>query len=176
MEAALNHPKLALIFRQLRDGWHLCLEDGELYSAIEENAEGFTALFEALGYTLEPHRKGIYFFRGDSAVTDTARRFAVFTFILVEHLGDSGRGIEEALLTTTFAVEELPHLQTDRYRETMAEVGVASLDDLSKLVSSMQRFGFTAIEQDRIRFRRPVYRLIDLCARVLETEEGASEA
>ncbi|NOY25670.1 MAG: hypothetical protein GXP62_07330 [Oligoflexia bacterium] len=171
MQTALTHPKLAEIFRQLRDGRHLCLEDGELYSAVEENAEGFTDLFKTLGYALQPHRKGIYFFRGDTAVTDTARRFAVFTFILVEHLGDSGQGIEEALFTASFPIDEFPHLQSDRYRETMAEMGVSSVDDLSKLVRSMERFGFTAVDGERVRFRRPMYRLIDLCVRVLETEE-----
>lgn len=174
MQTALTHPKLAQIFRLLRDGRHICLEDGDLYTALEENAEGFTDLFKALGYALQPHRKGIYFFRGDSAVTDTARRFAVFTFILVEHLGDSGQGIEEALFTTSFQVVELPHLQSDRYRETMNEMGVASAEDLSKLVRSMERFGFAATDGDRVRFRRPLYRLIDLCVRVLETEENAS--
>ena len=171
MQTALTHPKLAQIFRALRDGRHLCLEDGELYTALEENAEGFTELFKALGYTLKPHRKGIYFFHGDNAVTDTARRFAVFAFILVEHLGDSGQGIEEALFTSSFLVEELPHLQSDRYRETMAEMGVANVEDLSKLVRSMERFGFAAPDGDRVRFRRPMYRLIDLSVRVLETEE-----
>jgi len=174
MHAALAHPKLAEIFRLLRDGRHLCLEDGELYTALEENAEGFSELFNALGYGLKPHRKGIYYFHGDAAVTDTARRFAMFTFILVEYLGDSGQGIEEALFTSSFEVEELPHLKSDRYRETMAEMGVSNTEDLGKLVRSMERFGFATADGDQVRFRRPMYRLIDLCVRVLETEEGAS--
>ncbi len=171
MEAALSHPKLAELFRLLRDGRHLCLEDGELYSAVEQDPEGFTALFSALGYALQPHRKGIYFFRGESTVTETARRFAVFTFILVEHLGDAGQGIEEALLTRVYALDDLPHLTTERYRETMAEVGVSGVDDLGRLLGSMQRFGFTElVGDDRVRFRRPVYRLLDLCTHVLDLD------
>ena len=172
MQAALTHPKLARIFRQLRDGRHLCLEDGDLYTALQDNAEAFTELFATLGYTLQSHRKGIYFFRGEGAVTDTARRFAVFTFILVEHLGDGGQGIEEALFTSSFPLNQLPHHQSDRYRETMAELGVVSAEDLTRLLRSMERFGFAAVDGEHVRFRSPMYRLIDLCVRVLETEEA----
>lgn len=171
--AALEHPKLAEIFRLLRDGRHLCMEDGELYAALEENIDDFTELFGALGYRLEPHRKGIYFFRGDTQVSDAARRFAVFAFIAVEFLGDSGRGIEEALFNRSFAVDELPHLQSERYRETMAEIGITNVEELTKLLKSMERFGFTEMSGEQARFRRPMYRLLDLCLRVLESEEEA---
>jgi chromosome condensin MukBEF MukE localization factor len=173
MDTALAHPELAEIFRRLRDGRHLCLEDGKWYEAIERDTDSFTALFKALGYELVSHRKGIYYFRGDSAVTETARKFAVFTFILVEHFGDAGRGIEEAVLTNTFALDDLPHLTSERYRQTMAEVGVQNVEDLAKLLGSMQRFGFAELAgEDRVRFRRPIYRLLDLCTRVLESEIG----
>ena len=176
MESALSHPRLAEIFRLLRDGRHLCLEDGEPYAAIEQNPDGFTALFAALGYTLEAHRKGIYYFRGDAAVSETARKFAVFTFILVEHLGDAGRGIEQALFGQDWAVGDLPHLRTERYRETMAEVGILGPDDLARMLGSMKRFGFAElINEDRVRFRRPFYRLLDLCTRVLDAKEDDTE-
>jgi len=72
-----------------------------------------------------------------------------------------------------FAFDDLPHLHTERYRETMAEVGIVGTDDLGRLLASMQRFGFTElVADDRVRFRRPVYRLLDLCTRVLDTEDG----
>lgn len=172
---ALAHPKLARLFHLLRDGRHICLEDGDLYAALAEHTDAFTALFHALGYDLHTHRKGIYYFRGEATVTDTARRFALFTFILVETLGDAGRGVEEHLFTTTFPVDQLPHLRSERYRETMAELHVATPEDLVRLLKSMERFGFTEVQGDgdRVRFRRPMYRLLDLCTRVLDADEAS---
>lgn len=173
MNDLLAHPRLARIFRLLRDGRHLCIDDGELFTALEQHTEAFSELFRALGYRLGSHRKGIYYFVGDNPLTDTARRFSVFTFILIEHLGDAGDGIEEALFTEVYRLEELPHLQSDRYRETLAELGVVGDDDLRSLLKSMERYGFVELLEDRVRFRRPLYRLVDLCVRVLEAAEEA---
>lgn len=171
MTDPLALPHLAKVFRALRDGRHLCIEDGPLFTALEEHEDAFRTLFQALGYKLGYHRKGVYFFLGDSAITDTARRFCVFTFILVEHLTDRGDGIEEALFTHPFRLEELPHLQSDRYVETMAQVGVSEPDDLVRLLSSMERFGFAAADGETVRFRRPLFRIVDLCTQVLDEEE-----
>ena len=174
MIEALEHPRLAELFRALRDGRHLCLEDGPLYTALEQHSHAFRDLFRALGYRLEHHRKGVYYFRGDSAVTDTARRFCVFTWILVEHLGDRGDGIEEALFAGTFSIDELPHLQTERYQQTMAELGVADGEGIVRVLAGMERFGFATVQGDRVRFRRPLYRIVDLCIQLLG--EGADDA
>lgn len=176
MTDVTEHPQLADLFRALRDGRHLCLEDGPLFSALEQHADAFQRLFLALGYRLESHRKGIYYFRGDGGVSDTARRFCVFTWILVEHLGDQGEGIEEALFTNAFRLDELPHLQTDRYLQTMAELGVSDVDGVARLLTSMERFGFAAVDGDRVRFRRPLYRVVDLCLRVLDDDTGDDDA
>lgn len=176
MEHILTNPKLPDIFRLLREGRHLCLEDGQLYEIIEGNASEFTALFRSLGYVMEHHRKGIYYFRGDSPVPEIARRLAVFTFILVEHLGDTGQSVEESVFTTTFSLEDLPHLQSERYRETMSEVGIGDADSLLKMFRTAQRLGFVELlTDDRVQMRRPLYRLLDLCTRVLTLDEESNE-
>ena len=177
MNEALSSPQLAELFRQLRNGRHICLEDGELYEALTEHAEDFTALFGALGFELVGHRKGIYYFAGDSALSERARRFAVFAFLLVEHLGDAGRGIEDGVFGQEHAIDELPHFASERAAQTMASVGVQGPAELENVLRAMEKLGFADVPvPGRVRFRRPFYRLLDLCVRALTEGDGSGEA
>ena len=166
-------PRLKDVFQALRRGQHICAADGETYRALEGHHDEFAALFRDLGFRFEHHRRGFYYFRGEDAMSETGRRLSVFMFVLVEWLGDSGRSIEESLLTQSFHLRKLTHLSHDRYRGYMAEAGVADEGQLERVLGHLERLGFVErITDDEFRFRTPVYRFLDLCLEFEEEDAG----
>jgi hypothetical protein len=164
-------PHLARIFEALRRGRHICPRDGDLYHALHRRTESYQRLFDQLGFRLLEHPREFFYFQDASNFTDLSARMAVFVYILVEHLADSGAEIEKALLTRSFTYAELPHLEGERYLQYMREAGVTNGDDLVNLVRTMERFGF-ACRQDAhtFGFLPPVYRFLDLCMDVKKEE------
>jgi hypothetical protein len=166
-------PHLEEAFEALRRGRHLALRDGELYHAVQKHEEAFRELFERLGFTLVRHPRDFYYFRDSSNFTDTTARIAVFMFILVESLADRGEPVEETVMTRRFDLEELPHLQSDRYQAYMAEAGATSVDDMTNVVRAMERFGFARrMGESSFEFQSPIYRFLDLCMEMAREESG----
>jgi len=160
----LELPHLAEIFEALRRGRHLCIRDGAPFHALKQNAPLFEALFAKLGFKMIHHTRDFFYFLDTSNFTDLSSRIAVFMFILVEHLADQGEAVEEAVMTHRFAYTELPHLQGERYLTYMREAGVASPDELSTIVRTMERFGFARrMDAETFCFDTPIYRFLDLC-------------
>ncbi len=170
-------PRLDEVFEALRRGRHLSMDDGDLYFALRSHEPAFEALFARLGFTMVRHPRDFYYFLGDGEPGDQTTRLAVFMLILVEALADTGAAVEERIMAQPFALAELPHFQSERYQGLMREAGVASPDDLAKLLQAMERFGFTrSLGGDAFAFRTPAYRFLDLCLDLAEEagkEEGA---
>ncbi len=169
-------PHLAEVFEKLRRGRHLCAQDGAPYRALATHEDRFTALFASLGFELVCHRRGFYHFRSQQKPSDAATRMTLFVFVLVEWLSNRGQGIEEALLAETFTLDQLPHLQGERHARILAEAGLASVDDLDRVVVLLERYGFaTRTAAGAFRFRAPVCRFLDLCLDVLDAARPDAE-
>jgi hypothetical protein len=170
-------PRLREVFDALRRGGHLCPEDGELYWALRDHRDAYAALFERLGFRLEAHPRDFFYFRGEGNLSDAGARMALFVFVLVEALADQGAAVEEALLTRTFGVAELPHLGSERYRAYLREAGIEGEEGLEGVVRNLERFGFARrLGEGRFQFRPPAYRFLDLCLQVLADAPAAERA
>jgi hypothetical protein len=172
-------PHLREVFEALRRGRHLSARDGDLFQALKQHTDAFEKLFDQLGFRLEHHPRDFFYFRNQADLTDLSSRMAVFLFILIEWLADRGDPVEETLLTRIFAIDELPHLQSERYCAYMKEAGVLSTDDLVKIIQTLERFGFARRREGHsFSFETPVYRFLDLCielaAEATDCEEETS--
>ncbi len=160
-------------FEKLRSGCHLSIEDGECYRALADNEKDFTSLFASLGFALINHRRGFFYFKGGSGYSSFGSKVAVFFFILVEWISDSGGQVEEYLFNRLTMTSDLPHLKRDRYKQYMADAGIETEDSLGNLLKRMERLGFIRFQSEGIfRFKNPSYRLLDLCSEIIEEEEG----
>ena len=169
-------PRLAEVFDALRKGRHLAPEDADLYFELNSGESAFTELFAKLGFELQKHPRGFYYFKGESDISDTASRMAVFMFILVETLADSGASPEEQIMTSLFFTDKLEHLRRERYRNIMLEAGMPTEEELRQTLRTMERFGFLKMESpDSFRFRTPAYRFLDLCMELFKEGEAAEK-
>ncbi len=109
---------------------------------LRDNLEILQGLFSRLGFRLESHPRGFYYFHGMGSLSDRSERMAVFMFILVEWLSDRGKVVEESLMTRKFSLSALPYLQVERYRKYMEEAGVSGMTGLMDIVRNLERFGF----------------------------------
>jgi hypothetical protein len=101
---------------------------------------------------------------------------AVFVFILIESLSDQGEPVVDTLMTRTFAIPDLPHLKSARYRAYLKEAGASSEDDLRKVVNQLERLGFVQRHtEDAFTFRTPAYRFFDICIEILNRDEIPQE-
>jgi hypothetical protein len=167
-------PRLKEVFEALRRGRHLCPEDGELYWALRDNLEPFQDLFAHLGFRLEFHPRDFFYFRGEGGLSDASARMALFMFILIEALGDTGAAVEESVMTRTFSVNDLPHHGSERYQAYLKEAGVDGDEGMESILRNLERFGFAKRTGSNFRFRSPVYRFLDLCHEVL-AQSGTGE-
>lgn len=169
-------PYLEEIFGKLRRGEHICAEDGDYYYALRKDFDLFSDLFTQLGFRLECHPRDFFYFRGKSPLSETSSRLALFIFILMEYLEGKGEPVVETLLTKSFAMDELPHLTTDRYRSYMKEAGVEDDEALEGLISNLSRLGIAQRKGNTFRFRAPIYRFFDICLRILKPDEADKAA
>ncbi len=169
-------PYLKEIFEKLRRGRHICAEDGNLFYALRDNIGAFTELFHHLGFRLESHSRGFYYFQGEGSLTDTSNRMAVFVFIIMEYLAGEGEAVEEGMMTKTFVIDDLPHLKSDRYRTYMNEVGIVDEDELITVINNIEYYGFITRKANAFHFRVPAYRFLDICMQLLKMESAAPSA
>jgi hypothetical protein len=159
-----NLPALADIFHALRRGRHISSADGALFTHLCAHYEAYRVLLEDLGFTLRRHPREFFYLEDTSNFTDIAGKMALFIFILVENLADRGLPIEDTLMSSTFAADDLPHLTGDRYRELMREAEVTSVEQLGGIILGLDRYGFIRrLPDDRFGFLPPAYRFLDLC-------------
>jgi chromosome condensin MukBEF MukE localization factor len=167
MTDAIALPHLREVFDLLRGGHHVSSADGPLWLALRDGLEDYQSLFEALGFRLEAHPRGFFYFQGREEVGKEARALAVFFFIIVEWLGDEGRDIESALFEKSISIATLPHLITDRYRRLMSEAGIERQEDMTGLLRRLVQLGFaTRVSDDAVSFETPAWRFLDLCTAI----------
>lgn len=171
-EDRFDLPHMEEVFDALRRGRHITLRDGELFQALQNHHEEYTELFGNLGFDLVHHSRDFYYFRDRNNFTDRASRIAVFMFILVEWLADQGEPVEETIMTRRFDVDDLPHLESERYVDYMREAGVRDRDDLVRVIQSMARFGFARrTGGGTLEFAPPIYRFLEMCMDMIDDGE-----
>jgi hypothetical protein len=170
-------PKLAEIFEALRRGKHLSVRDGDSFQALKRQHSEYETLFEQLGFKLLHHPRDFFYFLDTNNFTELSARMAVFMFILVESLADKGDAVEETVLTRRFAYKDLPHLQGERCQTYMREAGIATAEDLAKIVQTMERFGFARrLDEESFVFEVAIYRFLDLCMEMAAQAERQQDA
>lgn len=173
------------MFRLLRNGRHICREDGADYRDLERNEEQYSALFHALGYKLIHHGQGFYYFEGRNYLsTQRLQAITLFTLILFQDLEDKKfqgpeRAWERNLLGRIFRVVELPHFETSKRRSMLHAVNVTQETLHEKVFKPMIRYGMLEmIGPDQFHFRAPIYRFVELCMQLGQKESeknGPSE-
>ncbi len=96
-------------------------------------------------------------------------------FVLKEWLADQGEPVEAVLMTSSFSIDELPHLSAGRYAGYMKETGIEGREGILDVLKTMERYGFLVRTGGySFKFKAPVYRFVDLCHLVLQ-EHGTRE-
>ena len=167
------------LFRLLRNGRHISVEDGGLYLALRQHTEDYSALFEALGFHFRQHSRGFFYFEaGSGELGKEASQFAVFFFVLVESWADAGRDLETAAFDPAgHRLSELPNFSRPSWQQCMEEAGIDRLEALPELVSRLERLGFTRrLSEESFCFRPPAWRFFDLCLAFRPTAEEKPDA
>ena len=161
--------RLAEVFRLLRTGHHICVEDGAVYRDLENDEERYELVLAGLGYELVHHAQGFYYLKGGPALT--SKRLQAITFFLLvlfqdleEHkIQDNPRGWVQTLTNRVFDIDKLPHFGTTQLREKMTRLGIEKDTLRSQVLGPLKSLGIVSMRDDgRFRFRPPVYRFVDL--------------
>ena len=157
-------PELSDIFHALRRGRHISAADGNLYAHLCNHFTAYQTLLQDLGFRLKRHPREFFYLEDTANFTDIAGKMALFVLVLVESLADRGLPIEETMMGGSFAIAELPHLHSDRYRELMREAEVTSTEQLGAIINHLDRYGFVRRKpDDQFEFLSPAYRFLDIC-------------
>jgi hypothetical protein len=159
------------LFQKLRTGHHLSPEDEPIFSAVASDYEAYKSQFALLGLKLVRHPREFFYFEPDASdgTRETLPRIAVFSFILIDHLANSGKPIEEFLLTNHFLISRLPHFSLDRYKGLMRQVDVEDEGDVRLIVKNMERLGWAKfLGDEEFRFLRPFHRVFDKCLEIAQ--------
>jgi hypothetical protein len=165
--------KLDEIFRELSRGRHLSGQDVELFTALERRSDDYAHIFRNLGFELVHDARGFYYFFGSNrGIAGGVQRLALFVYILIDWLADTGESITDALAGKAFTLSSLPHLASDRYRGYLSHVDVDNADGILDIVRNLENFGFARqIGDGSFRFLPPVHRIVDaVLASGLDTE------
>jgi hypothetical protein len=160
------------VFAKLSTGYHICIEDGDVYTSITENTVFYRELFTLLGYQLSDGEDGLYYFLPyEKKINKPSQRFTAFMAIMYDWLADLGKEPVTSLTEGHFHLEELPHLTSEQYRKIMAQLEVHQPHELLKIVKGLQRHGFLQIIDDSlIKFRKPVSRFVTIFTETAENK------
>ncbi|OQY49863.1 MAG: hypothetical protein B6230_07345 [Desulfobacteraceae bacterium 4572_89] len=164
--------KIKELFHHFSMGFHLCIDDGELYRELTENEVQYRSLFNSLGYNLSQGTQGVYYFEPDkerTSVNRLSKKFTLFMAILYDFLADQGKDPISAITEEYFQVKDLPHLKQDQYRKILEKVNITRESDLLKLVQRLQKYGFLEFRDNYlILFKKSVSRFTTLFAEFKE--------
>ena len=167
--------RLADAFRLLRQGRHVCRDDGAVFRDLERHEDRYREIFQALGFRLDAHDRGFFYFQGESRLP-TARLQAITLFVLIlfqdldeKRSQEPDRAWENTLTSRIFNVNELPHFATAARRDLMQDAGVTRGNLSEKVLRVLRQQGMLEMRgPGRFRFRVPVYRFVDLCLKFAE--------
>lgn len=164
-------PHLAAIFHKLRSGYHYTPADGDVFRTLWRRFDAYRDAFDAFGLLLRKHPQNVVYLAADASDDPgkQAREMGLFVLVLVEWMSDRHGTIVPDFFETWWRIEDLPHLASDRYREYMDRVGVATPDDLDRVVRLLAKYGFAESRADgAFRFRAAAHRFLDLCLEAVE--------
>lgn len=159
--------KLGLAFQSLSLGRHITIEDGEVWQLLNKSTSEYKSVFIALGFELVSDSRGFFYFHGSNrGLSDGTEKMALFIYVLVDWLADSGSNVIESLFDNEYDVDALPHLTNDRYKGYMAQVSVSDQKELNGIIKKMNNLGFakiTAQEPMKFRLLSPIWRMLETC-------------
>lgn len=162
--------QLASVFRLLRSGRHLCVEDKADFRDLQTHFDQYESIFLALGYNLERHHQNFFYFGGGSTLaTKGLQSITLFMLILFQHLDDNkfsdpDRAWQQTLTNRLFTIDELPHFDTVQRRSLMFSLDITQDNLRDKVLRNLNRLGFiNLIGSKQFQFRAPVYRFVELC-------------
>lgn len=177
--------KLAEMFRLLRTGRHICVEDGPSYRIIEQEEDRYHTVLGALGYELVHHAQGFYYLKGGRSFSSRGlQSITIFVFLLFQHLEDTKQGEPDhawirSLTSKRFVIDELPHFGTVQHRTMMANLDLTPTTLHPRVLRVLEHLGMLEfIDERSFRFRSPIYRFVDLCMAYAEEpwEESTTDA
>ena len=173
-------PKLrykGVIFHLLRQGYHFSSQDnlGEhpgMYKELSFNIEYYRAYFKELNYVLlEEH--GVYFFeqQRSTGLGAKSKQFTFFMSVLINDIASNSLDPQSEIFNSPFPIEELPHLRAEEYKAGLNLFKIQNIEDLIRLVKRMQACGFLELQNDTIRFKKPIRRYLEMFTKISELVE-----
>jgi hypothetical protein len=160
------------LFHHFSMGYHLCIDDGELYAELTTNEPRYRDLFESLGYHLCEGIAGVYYFESEKdrvSVNTMSKKFTLFMAVLYDFLADQGKDPVSAIIEDHFLVKDLPHLKVEQYKNIMEKINVTKESDLIKILYRLQKYGFLDLRDNYlIYFKKSVSRFTVLFAQFVE--------
>ncbi len=160
------------LFHHFSMGYHLSIDDGELWADLTAWEASYRDLFDSLGYSLCQGHGGIYYFEPDKervSVNRVSKKFTLFMAVLYDSLADQGKDPVSAITEDHFLVKDLPHLKVDQYRQIMEKVNIKQESDLIKVLNRLQKYGFLELRDNYlIMFKKSVSRFTALFAEFVE--------
>ncbi len=170
-------PAMKDVFVKLSSGYHICIEDGDIYSSLTENADYYRGLFDLLGFRLSDGMDGNYYFLPtDEKINELSKRFTAFMAIMYDWLADKGKEPVTSLTEGHFYLNQLPHLTVEQYKRVMGQLDITDEKELLKIVNGLQKYGFLQlVDGNLIKFRKTVSRFVTMFMAVAECEEPRGE-
>lgn len=156
------------LFHHFSMGYHLSIDDGELWAELTACEGRYRELFDSLGYSLCQGQSGVYYFEPDKervTVNTVSKKFTLFMAVLYDFLADQGKDPVSAIIEDHFLVKDLPHLRVDQYRQIMEKVNIKNESDLINVLNRLQKYGFLELRDNYlIMFKKSVSRFTSLFA------------
>ena len=160
------------LFHHFSMGYHLSIDDGELWADLTACEGQYRELFNSLGYSLCQGQAGVYYFEPDKervSVNRVSKKFTLFMAVLYDFLADQGKDPVSAIIEDHFLVKDLPHLKVDQYRQIMEKVNIKQDSDLINVLNRLQKYGFLELRDNYlIMFKKSVFRFTSLFAEFVE--------
>lgn len=168
------------VFQALVSGMHISLHSGELYRFLQENPDDYKSEFKTLGYTLT-HEQDYYYLHSENEnkTNDFSRKALVFFSIMLESIANDGGDVLEAFFRHNgFERDQLPHFNTERYRNYMQHLDIDKERQLTTLLKNMHRSGFIEYRdtENFIRFLSPCHRFLKVSLEILGRHQQEKEA
>ena len=165
------------VFAHLSRGYHICIEDGEMYQSLAKDQDYYRDLFNILGHHLSDGDDGtFYFLPTDKKINELSKRYTSFMAIMYDWLADQGKEPVTSLTEEHFYFSRLPHISVEQYRRVMEQLNVTEEKELFKIVTDLQKHGFLIlIDGNLIKFRRTVIRFVDMFTEVADSEDNQKQ-
>lgn len=169
-------PDMKEVFAKLSSGYHISIEDGDIYRSLSENVDYYRNMFDNLGYRLSDGMDGIfYFLPSDEKINELSKKFTAFMAIMYDWLADKGKEPVTSLTEEHFYINQLPHLTVEQYKKVMSQLDVTDGKELLKIVNNLQKHGFLMlVDGNLIKFRKTVSRFVAMFMEVADREKTQS--